>query len=98
MGRAELILREKVIDEEGDITQLAIWRVPVTEKNPSGVRYRLAFVEHDEPSPVVPYDNHHPKGHHRHVAGVEEPYEFESVDRLISDFQADVSRIKGERR
>lgn len=96
MRRAELILWEKVIDEEGDITELAIWKVPVTEKNPSGVRYRLAFVEHDKPSPVVLYDNHHPKGHHHHVAGVEEPYAFESVDRLIPDFQADVSQIKGE--
>lgn len=97
MGRADH-LREKVIDEEGNITELVIWKVPVTNKNPSGVRYRLAFVEHNATSPIVLYDNHHPKGDHRHVAGMEEPYEFESVDRLISDFQADVSRVKGGRR
>ncbi|MBI2963724.1 MAG: hypothetical protein HYY35_08225 [Deltaproteobacteria bacterium] len=87
-----------MIDEYGDITELSIWRVPITERNPSGARYRLAFVRHDDPKPVVLYDNHHPKGHHRHVTGVEEPYEFENVDKLISDFQADVSRVKGERR
>jgi len=28
MGRARLVLREKVIDEEGNITEVAIWAVP----------------------------------------------------------------------
>lgn len=34
MPRATPILREKVIDEAGNIVELAIWRVPV------GLRYR----------------------------------------------------------
>ena len=28
MGRARLVLREKVIDEDGNITEFAIWQVP----------------------------------------------------------------------
>jgi hypothetical protein len=40
------------------------------------------------------YDDHHPKGPHRHVAGIEEPYT--NVDRLLADFRADVSRIRGD--
>jgi hypothetical protein len=44
----------------------------------------------------VLYDNHHPKGHHRHVGGIEEAYEFAGVDRLVADFAADVRRIQGE--
>src|SRR2546430_2317945 len=36
MPRATVILREKVIDEEGNIVELTIWRVPVT--SPSAAR------------------------------------------------------------
>jgi hypothetical protein len=62
------------------------------------VKYRLAFIARDAADPAVLYDNHHPKGHHRHFEGVEEPYEFVDLDKLLADFQADVRRIKGERR
>ncbi|MGH7818708.1 MAG: toxin-antitoxin system TumE family protein, partial [Candidatus Binatia bacterium] len=95
---AERILWEKVIDEDGNITELAISRVVVSAKQPAGVKYRLAFIKRDAADPAVLYDNHHPKGHHRHVAGVEEPYDFTGVDKLLSDFQDDVERIKGARR
>jgi hypothetical protein len=60
------------------------------------VRYRLAFVRRGEHAPAVLYDNHDPKGHHRHVEGAEEPYEFVDVDRLLADFAADVQRVIGE--
>jgi hypothetical protein len=40
-------------------------------------------------------DNHHPKGHHRHVASTEEPYLFSDIERLIADFMADVERVIG---
>jgi hypothetical protein len=94
MRRATPILQEKVIDEEGNIVELAIWRVPITARAPLGVRYRLAFVRAGETTPAVLYDNHHPKGSHRHVEGVEEPYAFQDVDVLLADFQGDVRRIK----
>lgn len=97
MGRAELVLREKVIDENGNITELAVWRIPASATTAAGVKYRLAFVTPDSAEPAVLYDNHHPKGHHRHVRGVEAPYNFVDVDSLLSDFQADVQKIKGEK-
>ena len=93
MPRAIVVLREKVIDDRGNILEFAIWRVPVTPRSPSGVRYRLAFVPRDETKPAVLYDNHSPKGHHRHVAGLEEPYGFVDVDQLVADFMADVQRV-----
>ena len=37
MPRATAILREKLIDEEGNIVELTIWKVPVTEQYPVGV-------------------------------------------------------------
>jgi hypothetical protein len=44
----------------------------------------------------VLYDNHLPKGDHRHREGVEEAYEFRGVDHLIADFVADVQRLTGD--
>ncbi len=96
MARAALILREKVIDEQGNIVELVIWKVPATPENPAGLRYRLAFIRRGEKRPVVLYDNHQPKGHHRHIEGVVEPYAFVDVDRLLSDFTRDVRRITGD--
>jgi Family of unknown function (DUF6516) len=96
MGRAELVLHEKVIDEKGNITELAVWSIPAPGKGIARVKYRLAFITPDSAEPAVLYDNHHPKGHHRHIRGVEEPYDFVDVDRLLSDFQASVDKIKGE--
>jgi len=98
MPRATAVLREKVIDEHGNILELVIWRVPTTQRSPSGVRYRLAFVPRGEEKPAVLYDNHSPKGHHRHVEGVQQPYSFTDVDQLLVDFRADVRRSTGEER
>jgi hypothetical protein len=96
VAQARLILREKVIDEEGNIVELVIWRVPAIQENPAGLRYRLAFIRQGERAPAVLYDNHQPKGHHRHIEGVAEPYAFVDVDRLLSDFTRDVRRITGD--
>jgi Family of unknown function (DUF6516) len=96
MPRAIPVLREKVIDEHGNILELVIWRVPSTLRSPSSVRYRLAFVRRGEETPAVLYDNHSPKGHHRHVEGVEEPYSFSGIDQLLADFGTDVRRITGD--
>ena len=96
MPRATLILREKVIDERGDTMELAIWKVPTGKEVPAGVRYRLAFIRRGEPEPAVLYDNHHPKGHHRHIEGVEESYAFVDVDGLLRDFAEDVRRVTGD--
>lgn len=87
-----------MIDEEGNILELVIWRVPTTPRNPGGVRYRLAFVRRGEETPAILYDNHSPKGHHRHVEGVEEPYAYVNADQLIAAFMADVGRITGDDR
>jgi len=96
MPRATPVLREKVVDEHGNILELVIWRVPATPRNSSSVRYRLAFVRRGEEKPAVLYDNHSPKGHHRHVEGVEEPYSFSGIDQLLADFRTDVRRITGD--
>lgn len=96
MGRrATLLLREKMTDERGNLREMVMWRVAPSPRQPEGVRYRLALILAGETRPTILYDNHHPKGHHRHVAGTEEPYRFRDVERLIADFMVDVQRVTG---
>lgn len=94
-GRAVVLLREKMTDEQGNLREMVIWQVPPTPQRPDGVRYRLALIRPGERRPAVLYDNHHPKGHHRHVTGTEEPYRFVDVNHLLADFMADVQRVTG---
>src|SRR2546422_10657663 len=53
MPRASPVLREKVIDEQGNIREVLIWRLHTSPRSPSGVRYRLAFVRRDEENQAV---------------------------------------------
>jgi hypothetical protein len=95
VARATLALRERRTDEQGNLRELVIWKVEPNPRQPNGVRYRLALILRGERAPAVLYDNHHPKGHHRHLHGIEEPYEFVDLERLITDFMADVERVTG---
>jgi len=92
---AVLLLREKTTDEHGNLRELVIWRVPRTRQRPDGVRYRLALIRAGEQQPAILFDNHHPKGHHRHIDGTEEPYRFVDVGQRVADFGAAVSRMLG---
>ncbi len=94
---AVLVLRERTTDEQGNLLEMVVWHVEPNPRQPDGVRYRLALVRAGRTSPSVLYDNHHPKGHHRHLEGVEESYQFVDVDRLLADFMADVKRVTGGR-
>jgi len=96
--RAIPVLRDRIIDEDGGLIELVLWRVPRTARHPDGIRYRLAFLFSGGRRPAVLYDNHHPKGHHRHRAGSQEAYGFSTVDQLLVDFLADVQRAKAARK
>ncbi len=65
--KARLIHAVKLIDETGGIEERKIWEVPRNAKQPDGIRYRLAYIPKDQKKPAVLYDNHHPKGHHKHA-------------------------------
>jgi len=89
------LLREKTTDEQGNLREMVIWRVAPNPRQPEGIRYRLALIRARQKFPAVLYDNNHPKGHHRHIEGVEEAYEFANVEGRIADFMADLSRAPG---
>lgn len=74
---------------DGGIEQRVIWEIPVSDSQPDGIRYRLAYIPAGSTIPTVLYDNHHPKGHHKHIRGVESPYEFVDWKTLIEDFKKD---------
>ena len=96
MARATLILRRKWTDERGNLYEMVICKVDRSALYPEAVRYRLAFIRSGEETPALPYDNHHPKGHHRHVAAHEEPYSFATARQLVADFLAHAAALAGE--
>ncbi len=92
--KAILILHDKVVLRSGVIVETKIWWVVGDPHYPDGLKYSLYAVR--EGVVLVGYDNHHPKGHHRHLPDREVPYDFTSLEVLRSDFKAelDIELIK----
>lgn len=73
-------------------------QVPRSAAYPDGLRYRLAFLPAGTKKPAVLFDNHRPKGHHRHRGDVQIAYTFSTIDQLLMDFLMDVQRAKAGRK
>ncbi|MBI2211262.1 MAG: hypothetical protein HYU47_11845 [Deltaproteobacteria bacterium] len=91
--RAVLLQHDDVYDEEGWRIIIKIWKVPVSRTSPEGIDYSLSLIS-PEGERVVGYDNHWPKGHHRHVLVEEGPYTYGGIDALVADFKTDVIRVR----
>jgi hypothetical protein len=89
-----LLHKLKLVDEVGGIEERVIWMVPQSARYPGGIRYRLEYIRKGEREPSILYDNHHPKGHHRHYGKLQEPYNFSDVENLLKDFRDDIERLK----
>lgn len=88
--KAELLISERRMITDEAFAELKIWKVPAPVRGSQhGFKYSLAYVVSGEC--VLRYDNEAGKGDHRHVNGIETPYPFESIDRLVDDFFADVA-------
>jgi len=96
--RAALFRRERYVDADGDLVELVLWQVPRSAAYPDGIRYRLALLLAGTKKPAVLYDNHHPKGHHRHRGTLQIAYTFSTIDQLLMDFLADVQGAKAGRK
>lgn len=89
MAPARLVIRFKDITPEGGVIEFVAWRVPQpVSPTTHGFKYRAAYVL--DGVRVVGFDNERGKGDHCHLDGVEVPYEFVSIERLIEDFIAAV--------
>jgi hypothetical protein len=93
--KAERIIRERMVFGDGAILEITVWRVP--ESVPPSrhlLKYSLFYGRPGQR--LVAYDNERGKGDHRHYGKHEEPYRFISIERLLSDFRADVEKLRGE--
>jgi len=88
---AVLLVRRRIVLADDAFSEIVIWRVPQSVR-PSGhdFKYRLAYVVDSQC--VVRFDNEIGKGDHKHVGGVEAPYDFHSPDQLMADFRAEIAR------
>lgn len=93
--KAELIITDKVVFDDGMIQEIVIWRVPdPVPPTTHGFKYRLFYGGHG--ARLIGYDNERGKGDHRHIRGKEVAYEFRGWEKLLDDFLADVASLRGE--
>ena len=91
------LLRTRVALSEDAFAELVLWRVPKPVLGSAhSFKYRLAYVVNG--TCVVRYDNETGKGDHRHFNTQERPYEFDSPEKLVADFQDDIARWNHENR
>ena len=69
-----------------------MWEITTLKARHRRVRYRLSLISLSGHR-VVGYDNHHPKGDHRHFRGIEETYNYKDPETLIRDFLKDVELV-----
>lgn len=97
-GQSISLFQEKQVLRGGLLRDGMIWKLPPSDRYPDGVRYRLALVDIETGRILALFDNHHPKGHHRHWEDRSEtPYSFESVEKLVKDY-LDAVRQEEKRR
>ncbi|MEK6543667.1 MAG: DUF6516 family protein, partial [Elusimicrobiota bacterium] len=77
--KAKLLLKFKRTDTLGNVMEIVVWSVRGDTRYPEAVKYRLAYIPYGRRAPVVLFDNHYPKGHHKHVDGRQETYPYMSI-------------------
>lgn len=83
--RAVLLLKERRVLGEGRFADIVIWRVPKpVPGSVHGFKYRLALIVDDVC--VLRFDNEAGKGDHKHMGERQVPYDFTTLDRLVTDF------------
>jgi hypothetical protein len=93
MRKATPIISTKDLLEDGGIMQIRVWALPI-ELPPSQHRYKYSLYYGQDGERLAAYDNERGKGDHKHMRGVEYPYVFVSIDRLVDDFMADVAAMQ----
>ena len=72
------------------IFEVAIWRVPVSQAYPEGIKYRAWLSESG--TTLFGFDNHKPKGPHMHIGAFEIGYVFRGIDELRRDVVAMITK------
>jgi hypothetical protein len=93
--RAELLMWRRVVLEVDAFAEIVFWKLPAPRHSPGPVyKFRLAYVV--DGKCVLRYDNERGKGAHRHCDGVETSYAFDTPERLVAGFLADIRRWNDE--
>jgi hypothetical protein len=93
--KADCLIHRKRRFSDGSIIEIKIWLLPqASGERPHGLKYSLFYGNAEER--IVGYDNESGKGDHRHYRDRQEPYRFSTMDCLISDFEQDVLKERGE--
>lgn len=91
--KARLIIRERVVYEDGSFAEMVVWQVPAPiPPSRHRFKYRLAYIVGGKR--VLGYDNERGKGDHRHSGNDEQPFTFTTVDELLERFVLDVERLR----
>ena len=91
------LVRTRIIYSEIAFAELVLWRVsPPVSGSAHPFKYRLAYVVRGVC--VLRYDNEAGKGDHRHYDEEEQPYRFTTPERLLADFQDNITRWNDEDR
>lgn len=93
---AELLFHQRVDFDDGAIVEMVVWRVP-SPVAPSTHDLKYSLFYGSAGGREVGYDNERGKGDHRHLLGVETPYRFSTVERLMLDFWSDVHAVRGDK-
>ena len=94
--KATLVYRVKYRFDDGGLVEMVIWQVPEPlAGSRHRFKYRLFYGKGGRR--LVGYDNERGKGDHRHIAGRELTYRFQSPDKVIADFLADVEEARRAR-
>ncbi|MBC7539410.1 MAG: hypothetical protein H7281_11360 [Bacteriovorax sp.] len=75
------------------IAELKVWKVDDFHAYPEGIKYSFFCVDRTSGSIIIGLDNHKPKGPHKHLNGIEEPYQFNDCDHLVNDFWNEVRKL-----
>lgn len=94
MAKAEKLLDDRLLLDDGSILALRLWRVPQPVP-PATHRFKYALFYGRPGERLVLFDNERGKGDHKHIWEVETPYAFESPERLVADFLDAVRAVRG---
>jgi hypothetical protein len=88
--KAQRLAQSKEVRDDGSIVEVVVWRLPEPiTPCVHDFKYRLYYgcggVDR------VRYDNERGKGDHRHINRQELSYTFESLEKLLDDFEQDIA-------
>ena len=94
--KAELIVSDKFVYEDGAIRQVIIWLLPrPVPPSQHRFKYRMVFIRDGQR--ILGFDNERGKGDHIHTLKGEWPYVFRALEQLLSDFDEAIEIFKDVR-